>query len=73
MNEKSKNQLELTSLEYKVDELIKTVEMLSTENQKLKHLSDNLSVERLSLIEKTEQARRRVEAMITRLKAMENR
>ena len=73
MNEKSKNQLELTSLEYKVDELIKTVEMLSTENQKLKHLSDNLSIERLSLIEKTEQARRRVEAMITRLKAMENR
>ena len=73
MNEKSKNQLELTSLEYKVDELIKTVEMLSTENQKLKHLSDNLSVERLSLIEKTEQARRRVEAMITRLKAMKNR
>ena len=65
--------LELTSLELKVDELIKTIEKLSDENEQLRTESGHLALERLALLEKTEQARTRVEAMIARLKAMEIR
>ena len=65
--------LELSSLELKVDELIKTVENLSDENEQLRTESGHLASERLALLEKTEQARTRVEAMIARLKAMETR
>ena len=65
--------LELTSLELKVDDLIKTIEKLSDENEQLRTESGHLALERLALLEKTEQARTRVEAMIARLKAMEIR
>lgn len=73
MTTEDRKNLELSSLELKVDELIKTVEKLSEENSQLKTESDHLASERLALLEKTEQARARVEAMIGRLKAMETR
>lgn len=64
-------EIELKNLERRVDELIATVERLRRENSSLRKNNDGLLAERARLIEKTEVARTRVEAMITRLKAME--
>ena len=73
MNPEKRKSLELATLEQKIDDLIETVEKLSSENKQLKTETHQLASERLSLLEKTEQARTRVEAMIGRLKAMETR
>ena len=73
MTQADNEKLELAALESRVDELIKTIESLATENKALRNQQSSLTVERASLIEKTEQARVRVEAMISRLKAMETR
>jgi len=62
---------DLRALESQVDELIQTCEQLSSENQALRDQQSTLVAERASLIEKSELARSRVEAMIARLKAME--
>lgn len=61
----------LGAFESRVDELIKECEDLRAENQALRSQQTNLMAERASLIEKSELARTRVEAMIARLKAME--
>ena len=73
MNPEKRKSLELATLEQKIDDLIETVEKLSSENKQLKTETHQLASERLSLLEKTEQARPRVEAKISRLKAMETR
>ncbi len=65
------NEQELKGLEIRVNDLIKTCEELKKENQLLKLQQDSYSAERASLIDKNEQARKRVEAIITRLKSME--
>ena len=62
---------DLQALEAQVDELIQTCEQLSDENRALRDQQSTLVAERASLIEKSELARSRVEAMIARLKAME--
>lgn len=62
---------ELTQLERRVDDLIQIVEQLKHENGSLRDSHSSLLSERASLIEKTELARSRVEAMIGRLKSME--
>ena len=67
------NELELSSLEARIDELITTIESLTVENTVLKTHKNTLTIERTELISKTGQARTRVEGMITRLKALENR
>lgn len=64
---------DLADLEARVDELIRTVNQLSSENEALRTQQSQLTAERATLIEKTEQARTRVESMIARLKAMETR
>ncbi len=64
-------ELELKKLEVRVEELIRTCAQLKEENRALRTNQDALTTERASLIEKTELARNRVEAMITRLKSME--
>lgn len=64
--------LDLKKLEARVDELIRTCETLKEENTSLRSRQDSLVAERADLIEKTELARSRVEAMISRLKAMES-
>jgi cell division protein ZapB len=61
----------IDALTRQVDELIAHCERLQSENESLKHQQNSLSGERARLIEKNEQARVRVEAMISRLKAME--
>ena len=73
MSEQENETLELAALETRVDELIRTIESLASENRALKTQQVTLSAERALLIDKTEMARTRVEAMIARLKAMESR
>ena len=65
-------ELDLKKLEERVDELIAAIDRLQSENRLLRDHQANLMSERARLIEKTELARSRVEAMITRLKAMEH-
>jgi cell division protein ZapB len=64
-------ELDLRKLEIRVEELIRACSYLKDENKSLRARQDNLVAERAALIEKTELARARVEAMITRLKSME--
>ncbi len=71
MTEKEPYQsLELRDLEKKLDQLIDLYDSVKNENQALKSKQDALVREKDQLIEKTTIARNRVEAMITRLKAM---
>lgn len=64
-------QADLQDLEARVDELIRTLARLREENRALRAQQGHLVAERAALIEKSELARSRVEAMIARLKAME--
>lgn len=66
------DEMDLKKLESRVDDLIKAVERLQQENKTLRDSQTNLMSERNQLVEKTELARTRVEAMIEKLKAMEN-
>jgi cell division protein ZapB len=68
---KSSVELELKRLERRLDELVGTVGQLKEENRALRQRQDSLSAERATLLQKNEQVRARVEAMIGRLKAME--
>jgi cell division protein ZapB len=61
----------LNGLERKIDELIRTVERLKEENRTLRIQQENLAAERAHLIERNDMARVRVEAMINRLKSLE--
>jgi cell division protein ZapB len=62
---------DLRLLEQRIDELIETVGSLKSENSNLRQQKDKLVGERSQLIEKTEMARSRVEAMISRLRSLE--
>jgi cell division protein ZapB len=62
---------DLNHLEQRIDELIDTVGLLKNENTSLRQQKDKLNTERSQLVEKTELARSRVEAMISRLKSLE--
>ena len=70
--EENTAELDLKTLEARVDELIRTCSRLKDENQALRTTQEGLVAERAELIEKTELARSRVEAMISRLKSMES-
>ena len=63
--------IELKRLEKRLDELVVICRQLQDENKLLKDRQDTLMAERASLLHKNEQVRGRVEAMISRLKAME--
>ena len=73
MNDKNDENMDLSALEARVDELIRTIDGLKSENTALRSQQENLINERSLLIEKTEQARTRIESMISRLRAMETR
>jgi cell division protein ZapB len=62
---------ELKRLEKRVDALVDVCDQLKDENRSLKQRQDALTAERATLLQKNEQVRARVEAMIGRLKAME--
>jgi cell division protein ZapB len=75
MNDKEKAdgaEHDLRNLEQRVEDLIRACSFLKDENKSLRARQDSLVAERATLIEKTELARTRVEAMITRLKSMES-
>ena len=62
---------QLKKLEGKIDELISLCSELNLENQALKADSASWYHERQALVEKSELARAKVEAVLKRLKAME--
>jgi cell division protein ZapB len=62
---------ELLKLETRLEQLVGSIERLKQENRSLRDQQDSMVTERAGLIEKNEMARNRVEAMINRLKAME--
>ena len=62
---------ELKRIERRLEELIGTIGQLKEENRALRQRQDTLISERANLLQKNEQVRARVEAMIGRLKAME--
>jgi cell division protein ZapB len=64
--------MELKRLERRVDELLDTVQQLKEENRALRQRQETLASEKTSLLNRNEQVRTRVEAMIGRLKAMEH-
>ena len=63
--------LDTQVLEEKIDHLIRICNRLEDENRALRDQQNSLIAERAALVEKSEMARSRVEAMITRLRAME--
>jgi len=63
---------ELKRLERRVDELVATVHRLKEENRALRQRQEMLATERTSLLNRNEQVRTRVEAIIGRLRAMEH-
>jgi cell division protein ZapB len=63
---------ELQRLEVRVGELLSLVQQLTEENRALRHRQDHLSGERAALLQKNEQARAGVEAMISRLRLLES-
>lgn len=63
---------ELQRLEQRVGELLSLVRQLAEENRALRHRQENLSGERAVLLQKNEQVRASVEAMIGRLRLLEN-
>ncbi len=70
-DQKTYTESDLQKLEDQIDDLIAAVSQLKQENTSLRHQHDQLISERSQLIEKTELARSRVEAMITRLRSLE--
>jgi cell division protein ZapB len=63
---------ELQRLEVRVNELLSLVQQLTEENRALRNRQDHLAGERAALLQKNEQARAGVEAMIGRLRLLEN-
>jgi len=63
---------ELRGLERRIEELVATLRHMKDENRALRQRQDSLASERAALVQKNEQVRTRVEAMIGRLKTMEH-
>jgi len=66
-------ELNLEELESRVDDLINTIGRLRNENVSLRTRQEDLMSERAALIEKSEQAKSRLESMIGRLKSLESK
>ncbi len=62
---------ELKSIASRVDQLIALCQRLQDENRSLRQTQEARVSERANLLAKNEQARSRVEAMIARLKSLE--
>jgi cell division protein ZapB len=71
-NKNTAVETELQRLELRVGELLSMVQQLTEENRALRHRQDSLSGERSSLLQKNEQVRASVEAMIGRLRLLES-
>jgi cell division protein ZapB len=71
MESRTLAKFDLDQFELRLNALIRLNERLRDENASLSARQELLVAERSELIEKTEQARSRVEAMLSRLRAME--
>ncbi len=63
---------ELRRLEKRIDELVATVHRLKEENRALRQRQEVIAADRTTLLNRNEQVRTRVEAIIGRLRAMEH-
>ncbi len=63
---------ELARLEEQVDSLLAIIERLARENRSLRVQQESLATERAGLLEKHDQVRGRVDAIVTRLKSLES-
>lgn len=63
---------ELQQISGQLDRLLELCQRLSEENRSLRVSQEQLTAERANLLAKNEQARSRVEAMIARLRSLEN-
>ncbi|MEJ2061147.1 MAG: TIGR02449 family protein [Gammaproteobacteria bacterium] len=63
---------ELKRLEYRLNELIQTCERLKQENRLLREQQEQILAERSTLLDKQDEARRKVEKIITQLRSMES-
>jgi len=61
----------LKKLEFRVDELVDICDQLRDENQNMRVAHAKTAADKATLLEKNEQVRTRVEAMIGRLRSME--
>lgn len=71
MQDKKQPQTEFAEISARIDQLVELCRRLSEENRSLRQSQEQLSSERAGLIARNEQARSRVEAMIGRLKSLE--
>ena len=62
---------ELARLEEQVNNLLELLGRLSKENRSLRAQQESLATERAGLLEKHDQVRNRVDAIVTRLKSLE--
>jgi cell division protein ZapB len=62
---------QLRAINARVDALVDRLQQLSAENRSLRQQQEHLASERSQLLAKNDQARSRVEAMIARLKSLE--
>jgi len=69
---KTQLDLELARLEKRIEELLASIDTLKEENRALRQRHESLTNDRAGLLQKNEQVRARVEAMIGRLKTMEH-
>ena len=72
VSERNGLEAEIRRLEKQVDELLGVLGALREENRALRQRQDSLSTERATLLQRNEQVRTRVEAMIGRLKTLEH-
>ena len=63
---------DIQDISVRLDKLLELCQRLTEENRSLRVSQEQLSAERSNLLAKNEQARSRVEAMIARLRALEN-
>ena len=62
---------QVAQLEQRVEQLMRLCDQLRDENRILLQAQESLNAERAALLDRNETARARIEAMISRLKALE--
>ena len=72
MSEPNPNLTDLRDISGRLDRLLELCQRLAEENRSLRTSQEQLSTERSNLLAKNELARSRVEAMIARLRSLEN-
>lgn len=70
-NSRNKYLDEITSLEETINSAIELIEKYGIENTALKQKMESLTSEKSLLLQKNDQAKTRLESMITRLKSLE--